>query len=323
MSRMRVILATLACVAFLAVSAGPASADGEVYKKCEVYVVGIGCDDGKVHVSIPYDGVKCLEEGDSFWANPWYPVQWKAQVGKYYGPWKYGKVFWREGRCYLDVSRGFCDFTVTGIPGDCLIKLCDGRLVKNNTELCLPAWAYVGYQGVSGDVRGPWHAKTVDCEDWDLSKKFCTFEIKGIPTQNCGGVVDIKGIAEKLVNGDEFCVPKGVVIYYRARLEEIAGPWCGRQVDWDCCGGYLDVAGKWVQVVYKYDWSTDTQLYTTFKGFSGRVVNRGYWCFPKYAKVCALPASVPNFSNYCCKEFYCDSIVCWKVYCAVSALKVE
>ena len=54
--------------------------------------------------------------------------------------------------------------------------------------------------------------------------------------------------------------------------------------------------------------------------FAGRPTRR--WLIALLI-VCALPASVPGFSNYCCKEFYCNSIVCWKVHCVASALKPE
>jgi hypothetical protein len=195
----------------------------------------------------------------------------RAKVGKYFGPWKYGYVKWVSGKCILDVGRLFCTFKVTGIPAGCKIKLCDGRLL-GNTTLCLPLYTYLGYQGVSGDVRGPWHAATVKCDDLNVAKKFCIFTVAGIPKERCGGVVDIKGIVSGLGNDKSFCAPNGAVIYCRARLPgnpppptgaDISGPyhpvkvWCEKEE--------LNVSKKFVKVTFKAGWKTCKDLITVIR----------------------------------------------------------
>jgi hypothetical protein len=328
MRRTRVILATLACVAFLAVSAGTASADGGHYK-CQIYVQGIPCQDGKVCISIPYKGIECLGNGGSFWANPHYPIQLRAKVGKYFGPWKYGYVKWVSGKCILDVGRLFCTFKVTGIPAGCKIKLCDGRLL-GNTTLCLPLYTYLGYQGVSGDVRGPWHAATVKCDDLNVAKKFCIFTVAGIPKERCGGVVDIKGIVSGLGNDKSFCAPNGAVIYCRARLPgnpppptgaDISGPyhpvkvWCEKEE--------LNVSKKFVKVTFKAGWKTCKDLITVIRDLNKGIGENTFWCFPKGANVYTRPGMGESLCIWFRKVFYEDTCVIWKVVCVTTKPKPD
>jgi hypothetical protein len=312
-------MATLACVAFLGLSAGTAEADYAKHYYCKVYVAGVpDCKGAKVCVELPYKGVQYFGNGDSFVGYPYYPIKWRAVVGKFYGPWMYGKAYPVNGRCVLDVRRGFCKFDIVGIPARCNVAVygMDG-LFSNNATLCLPVYAYYKYKGVSGDVRGPWHSAQVNCKDLDVTKKFCTFTVKGIPTGNCNGVVDIKGIAEGCRNDTTFCAPNGVVVYCRARLADskIVGPWHGVNV-W-CLAEALNVAQKFAKVCFKFGWSSSTSAITEIQDSGIRIKNGGYWCFPKYAKVYARP-SLNVVAPWERKAFYDDACVIWKLFCVTT-----
>jgi hypothetical protein len=312
----RVFLATLACVAFLGASAGTAAADG--YHKCEVTVVGV-CDGGKVNVYDPVKGILCLENGDTFWANPYYGVNWQAKVGKFCGPWLCDKIIKRDGKCFLDVSRGFCRFKIVGVPDRFIARIhiwgIEGDF-RDGDAVCLPMYVYFRYQARVREVHGPWLDAKVCCNDLDVAKDFCLFTVKGIPT-GCNGVVDIKDLAPDFKNGDTFYAPNKGVICARARVPDvkgfdgIPGPWF--QV-WVCCNGDLDVCKRFVEVTFKSAWTDVLTQTTHIRDLNIALGNGKSLCLPTCAKVYIRP-NVSNFTNWVCKVFYQDTTVIWKVIC--------
>jgi len=320
MTRTRVILATLACVAFLAVSAGPAAADGYA-KYCKIQISGIpdACR-GTVAVCLPYGTKYGLQNGDYFVAKEGCPIRYAVRVGKFYGPWCDYKV---ECDTTLDVSSKFCLLKVQGIPEDCpgLVSIYgfDGGL-RNGSVVCLPRGVKFRYRASVGDIRGPWcDGATVECNDYlDVSKKFCVLGITGIPA-DCRGVIDIYGLGSSgvgLTNGVKRCFPNGATIKCRARLHDITGPWDYRKVD---CDGDLDAAKKFVNVKWVLAWTQGGR--TLFKDAPISIGNGGSHCFPKCAKVYARPDLGDLSPAWDCKVFYEDTCVYWKLYCVTVAAK--
>jgi len=323
MTRTRVILATLACVAFLAVSAGPAAAGGYA-KYCKIAISGIPADcKGTVAVYLPYGTKYGLQNGDYFVAKHGYPIKYAVRVGKFYGPWCDYKV---ACDATLDVSRKFCVMRVF-IPENCpgTISIYGyGSGLRSGSPVCLPRNVYYRCRASVGDVHGPWwDGKTVDCKEvLDASKKFCTVGITGIP-DNCRGVIDLYGIGSSgnnLSNGDKKCFPNWATIKCRARLENITGPWhYVKVVCKDTQAVPLNVAKKFVNVKWVLAWTKLGE--TVFADYKGTIGNGGSHCFPKGAKVYAAPNLGSLTPAWDCKVFYQDTCVYWKLYCVAAPVK--
>jgi hypothetical protein len=324
MSRSRVFLATLAFVAFFAVSAGTATADDSHF--CTVKVGGIpdGCK-GKIAVYTPH-GINYYVNGDVFKTHKYYPIQWAAVVGKFWSPWFYDKVC-NDG---LNVSRGFCTFQITGIPDKFParigIKGLDGE-IKAGGSVCLPLYTCFWYQARVREVNGPWLAGKVTCNALNVSKDFCLFTVKGIPESRCGGVVDIWNLVGDLKNTQVFYAPNKAVLKARVRVPAqgsqpglgIPGPWFPVYV---CCNGDLNVAKKFAKVTFKAAWTDSPQQITAvLRDLDIAFGNGNFWCFPKYGKVYVRPGLGQYFSIWFCKTFYEDTTVIWKVTCLTKPTK--
>jgi len=324
MTRTRVFLATLACVAFLAVSAGPAAAGGYV-KYCKIQISGIptACK-GTVAVYLPYGTKYGLQNGDSFVAKHGYPIKYAVRVGKFYGPWCDYKV---DCDATLNVASKFCVLKVLGIPEACpgtvYIYGHDGGL-RNGSLVCLPRGVKFSCRATVGDIYGPrWYGTTVECNDYlDVSKKFCTLGITGIPA-GCKGVIDIYGIGSSgigLVNTQKRCFPNGSTIKCRARLDKITGPWHHVPVKCeDSKGVALNVAKKFVNVKWAFAWTKSGE--TVFQDAQVSIGNGGSHCFPKGAKVYARPNLGSLSPAWDRKVFYDDTCVYWKLFCVAAPVK--